>query len=1364
MNSPRQYMLLLLALALAVGLLPEMAKADNPLVKPGWRIPKSNTPGNFTTNATNCDPQKLDADTQLKFGDCFNQNTLLVRLTGALAPAPHPQNSMMQFIEDIVNRKLLRAEIGGTPTTLFSNFLDLTLKRFLDGDTSTTIDYDPQTYLYRPTNYPVPPTGAGGYEAAPLLDRTCVDIPLVGSVCLNGYLFDVDGEAGQVFFSYDPNNSTFSIRPQINDDVESEFMSGSPPVCSGAACGLTANLPVPDAEKKRDDDDGLQVQLSLRDVVVDLLFEPPAEWSLTDIPSTAANYVPEKDLSTYLKAYGKARLGTVNLTLNVRVAAAFNNTVQPHVIALGFEVQNVNFDSDFQFVFNKGPYCNNNLGTTSSGAPVGQRPFNGAGTPNYTYLYAPLISDTVNNANPGNPALQYFARVASTYPTSTSRINPTIPGVNPGGGGSGVGRDRIGVDAGPYQFERVPSTGKWYMSDNPNNCRYPADACTITVAMGFPAGVTQDGGPEWNGKSASCEWEYKLGVVNGVNYDDGGNISNDSDDATYKISEQITSIIPYIQGEIQIVAEDSFKNRTRPNPGYYLGPTSLLDLGATLAGISFDWPLRPGTDYVFIDALLSSDVDNDSTNEFWADDWGVMMPFNFALGVSWNATPFLVTGVADRIDLKSCVQKLKVMTGYIDGAGEFLPNTTTPRTDDGAGQDGNDDPFLTKPLAPKAMRAGAITASKRGLLAGFDFPNVVTPNANEAALSVTPSTGAYALGVGIHQNVLSAALYDAVIKGLLCADIDATGQYATVTDQVIDPTSLLNTSTFELFFPALAQQFPNRPMRMRVIPLLDRYTHNSACAGGNCSNGISGFAVTDVVNQKPYLTQANASVPYVIMGGPPIQLALANQYIWPDLSVVIPNLLIEFYVYGKDASDTNWYRVFAVDLGVVIGLNIDIVKTPTTFPNLPTVAVANQATYFPIGCNPAAPQGRPDYCSGGYAYTKRVIRLAGLADPEINAIIEYSELSFGNANGTNSGGNNFGEGVDYTGTVHNIGTEPKFHDPAVFKAAISNLIGLALSMDLSALVEIGFDLGAFLNIPLVFDAPYIGPSFAIYPGAPTNGTDREYPTGNGFGDYLMAGISLDLSALSSSYLIQQIDYLLDGTDATAPFGLSGLGFSPQQGGAKLPEAISVPQAIVQPPLKVSATETIFKFSGYDAQDGSNLRYSWRVDNGVWTVFDESTEARITGLLEGKHTFEVKAINSRNMMQDVPARYTFVVDSIAPKVRVVGDRTVGSRASFFVEANDWLTPKEDIRVAYRLDDGRWSNFGYNKKIVLSGLREGRHTLRVKAVDNAGNAAETAFNFSAADSGFGCATVGGGSMGDALVLLLVPALVLLRRRLP
>ena len=180
----------------------------------------------------------------------------------------------------------------------------------------------------------------------------------------------------------------------------------------------------------------------------------------------------------------------------------------------------------FQFVFNKGPYCNNNLGTVSA------KTYPDAWFTPFPYPITlpapftngvPLFPGLVSDADASGVLTTSYARVTAPYPHSGTSAT----------GGSGAGRDALGVNA--FAFEYNDASGRY--SDNPNNCRRPADACRVTAAQaGGDTSKAQDGGPEWDGISSACEYP---------------NTSNNSDDATFKVSEQVTSIIPYMQGELR---------------------------------------------------------------------------------------------------------------------------------------------------------------------------------------------------------------------------------------------------------------------------------------------------------------------------------------------------------------------------------------------------------------------------------------------------------------------------------------------------------------------------------------------------------------------------------------------------------------------------------------------------------------------------------------------------------------------------------------------------------------------------------------------------------------------------------------------
>lgn len=380
----------------------------------------------------------------------------------------------------------------------------------------TLLPHDPESYL-------VNPEVALSPEKRLAFDRTCMDIPLVGSVCLNGFVTDVDNEPGGLVLDFGPEAQAAALAPSA--------IAGSGPILLGGSTAAAATYATAASYGSFDirplGDRRYEIALRLHGSTFDLLFEPPSDPGLVDVKnSVEPDYAPANDLSTYLKAYGHVLVGTP-------FEARFDVTIpQGAFSALHFTLVAVSLlHPELQFVFHRGPYCNSNLGTTEtpSAGPAhssdpARRPFDASGTP----LYAGLISDTISGAQGGgydDVRRTFYSQMTFSYPHEQSHEH----------GGSGAGRDRIGVATRPYAFD--PDSGRF--SDNPNNCVRPADACSVThlaLAEEDPAKL-QDGGPEWLGltNTAGCEWP---------------NVSNNSDDAAYKISEQMSSIILYIQGDM----------------------------------------------------------------------------------------------------------------------------------------------------------------------------------------------------------------------------------------------------------------------------------------------------------------------------------------------------------------------------------------------------------------------------------------------------------------------------------------------------------------------------------------------------------------------------------------------------------------------------------------------------------------------------------------------------------------------------------------------------------------------------------------------------------------------------------------------
>lgn len=1446
----------------------------------------------------------------------MNRNQLLVRITGceydervteSVAGAwsdeacddggndpRHWRGSGMGFIEDIVNRQLLGASVDvsswvaisgythlDNDEPVFRNYVDLVLKRILDADTLTPIDYDPHTFRmvdhFNPsTTTPVglECTGAanpttvdtncdgvsGGWEFGPfsLLSLGCIAIPIIGDVCVNTYLINVDPTRTVDFYPFAPtyvapSNALFTGTPVNNigyplvdfdsfdpaDQLNTShlFLAGQPQKdktfnaevvgCDGPmllADAIADDGPCP-ANPYRDDDDGLYIELALTNFKLGLLFEPPfneaamgtsAEtdnvWNggagneirhdtaqnIQRIPENGTvvqpyicpdgstinvdnpsheDYDPACDLSRYLKATGEALIPVVRLGASMRIVSNFNyfapdnvgmNVVEGYNIILGIEMQSLEIDAQFQFAFWSGPYCTSDL----------------------------------------------------------------------------QGQDGVGVF-----YDRT---------DNPNNCDTLASGAAVASAF---------------------------------------------DDATYLVSEQFTESFPWLRAELSGRFQDLFDPAT--NPGWFLGPTQLpLGLSDFLRDPVFDHPLAATaanweTDNVFIQAMIDSNVDDpslladmvapngneygplagaggltgqlrgDNTGEFWADPWGVLIPLNASLGLHWTQDD------PARTQMVSCVRADPAFTGYIDGIGgdpqdDPYVSRPLPRLDmNWSGSDRAEWPPIIDPTVPHAGGTNE-AASYDSMLLHLKIPDVngAAPFTNPVDLAanaaVVPAIDAqtrdgdpietYAFGVAVHQNMLSKALYEAVVGGLLCLDFDAVDGK---TELQRDIGEILTTDTFGFFVPYLSEQYPGEQMALRIIPLLQNpqgglYARSAADYPSKISQFVAGFnASADTTDQNP--------IPRIHTGGINQYDALKDRFrgemtslsiqnFWPDLSIVIPHLLAEFYVWDTAGGTPVRKRAFALDLGINVGLNIDILMdirgtgqqiTPLESGGFPVARPQYRGTDFPIGCRRVDEDPTFPYpCEITGVPSRWVVFLGGLLDPELNAILVYDEMA--------------DQIVDFAGAVSNVSGNADATgdgDPntgyQAYEAAISNLIGMLLSGELTAFAEIGIDLAALLNLPIVISVPYIGPSFVWNDsesvttgrgidtvattisdeipcgrtgagGAADTCADPVFTTGagfevtrdvsdsdlNGFGDYLVIAAGMDLSYLDSNYLLRFIDSFVEPLGVELIDGLAlgyeycdGVGADGSAGpnlpcisetfnntlldlvggfgapaahnmGHGFPRGYESPETIIKGVRKAHALETLIDIEGWHPSvPADQLAFSYRVNGGLWTPFIPASTLRIPGLLEGRHVLEVRAKDPAGNVEYTPERVEFVVDSVAPRISIQGQRIQRGTTQFVVDTRDAQTLPEDTRISWRLNDGSWSDYTYSKDVRVD-APVGRHTLQVRAMDEAGNVGLSTLTFAVEKGGFGCAVAAPGAdysgMLDLMALLLVPALALLRRR--
>ncbi|RMF15164.1 MAG: hypothetical protein D6761_08395, partial [Candidatus Dadabacteria bacterium] len=1017
----------------------------------------------------------------------------------------HWTGSAMSFIESLVNDKLLGATTnpidlasqlgvtippqywndyddrfgrGGaddginTSEPVFRNYLDLLFKRLLDGDRTTPLDYDIHTFRYvdsynpaftapsyvgagisvNPTTFDTNGDGVeGGWEPFHLLAPTCIpDLVFLGpDICLNlnivntsdTFVYYVTGpwggsatepssyfgagatEVNNVgapmidFTPYSPANQAgtshlfLASKPEFDFTFDAELQG-----CTRSLKGSNTNC---NSSPYRDDDDGLYAEIKLVNFQVDLLFEPPFtdaaygtsqevegatpqdyrfsySRNISDIPETGSAgfttwtcadgttltgvtnessplYDAKCDLSRWLKFYGTATVPELTLGISLRIVSGYNSgpsiSIPDHMvnvtaptISLGFDIKVIEFSGQFSYILVGGQFCNDDY--TGSGAEARQ------------------------------------------------------------------GQDYMGVF--------------YDQTDSPYNC----------------ATVTGSGPSKF-------------------------------DDVTYKKSTQFVSTISFLRAEFLGQFEDFFDPNT--NPGFFLGPTivpGLDDLNDTVAeATGFDWPLAgssvaDSTEAVWLALGLGSDVElaadmhaplgtteyatkgagtaslvsgqGDAVAEFWADPWGVLMPFSGGIGIYWTHG---TNTTGPNAEVASCVTADPAYTGYVDGV-QSLPG-------DAASQ--GDDPYVSRPLPSLNLSWSGSgdthgawqSATDQTVWDGPEYDSALLhlriPDVNglhpfvgpwelrnaarvggggDRLVPVSDPTNAttdetYAIGLAIHQNLLSKLLYEFVVDGLLCIDIDPDATYQDALDSLLG--GILTTDTMGLFVPNLTKQYSGENMALRIVPLLKDPSSLYLAIGQTYQSAISQYTRSFSGGSPSAATAANP-IPRIIVGGENQYDSLKKRFrgqiatrsliantcgasgsdpltdpscgLWPDLSVIIPHLEMEFYVNdsnGGTVSPPVRRRAFALDVGINVGLNIDVIKNPVQTSGVSAIynpnllfgdAITNSrpiygGTDFPIGCDDTVPG---QSCLIRDVPSRLVIFLGGLLDPELNAVLVYDEM------------------------------------------------------------------------------------------------------------------------------------------------------------------------------------------------------------------------------------------------------------------------------------------------------------------------------------------------------------------------------------
>ena len=157
--------------------------------------------------------------------------------------------------------------------------------------------------------------------------------------------------------------------------------------------------------------------------------------------------------------------------------------------------------------------------------------------------------------------------------------------------------------------------------------------------------------------------------------------------------------------------------------------------------------------------------------------------------------------------------------------------------------------------------------------------------------------------------------------------------------------------------------------------------------------------------------------------------------------------------------------------------------------------------------------------------------------------------------------------------------------------------------------------------------------------------------------------------------------------------------------------------VTGPNAPTTSKQALFTYSG-DAGGGTAIAgYQCRLDGGAWEQCPTGIVGKsYTGLADGSHTFEVRAIDAAGNADATPASRTWTVDTVAPDTQIdsAPKTFTSSRAAAFTFSGDPGAGSAIASYECRLDGGAWGACA-----SYSGLADGLHNFEVRAVDAAGN---------------------------------------------
>ena len=153
----------------------------------------------------------------------------------------------------------------------------------------------------------------------------------------------------------------------------------------------------------------------------------------------------------------------------------------------------------------------------------------------------------------------------------------------------------------------------------------------------------------------------------------------------------------------------------------------------------------------------------------------------------------------------------------------------------------------------------------------------------------------------------------------------------------------------------------------------------------------------------------------------------------------------------------------------------------------------------------------------------------------------------------------------------------------------------------------------------------------------------------------------------------------------------------------------------------SATIAVFTFAANEV----DATFECSLDGAAYEECESPTDPAYTGLSQGQHTLEVRAIDAEGNVDPTPASHTWFIDTGAPSTTIdtgPASETASTDATFTFSGTDARTAAGDLGFRCSLDGA--TPVACSSPKTYSGLAAGAHSLSVRAVDEAGNQDPTA----------------------------------------